>query len=59
MLLIGKARHKNNMGFARTVAGRAIFLHLGKIEEEGLVEEVFGATKSARLSQFLNAGRHP
>jgi ABC-type histidine transport system ATPase subunit len=49
----------HDMGFARTVAGRAIFLHLGKVEEEGSVDDVFGATKSARLSQFLNAGRHP
>ena len=49
----------HDMDFARTVAGRAIFLHLGKVEEEGSVDEVFGGTKSARLKQFLNAGRHP
>jgi ABC-type histidine transport system ATPase subunit len=48
----------HDMGFARTVADRAIFLHAGKIEEEGTVDEVFGATRSARLQQFLNAGRH-
>ena len=48
----------HDMEFARTVGNRAIFLHLGKIEEEGPVDEVFGATKSARLKQFLNAASH-
>jgi ABC-type histidine transport system ATPase subunit len=48
----------HDMEFARTVAHRAIFLHLGRIEEEGPVDEVFGATKSARLRQFLNAASH-
>jgi ABC-type histidine transport system ATPase subunit len=48
----------HDMEFARTVAHRAIFLHLGKIEEEGSVDEVFGATKSPRLKQFLNAATH-
>jgi len=48
----------HDMDFARTVGDRAIFLHLGKVEEEGTVDEVFGATKSARLRQFLSAG-HP
>ena len=46
------------MEFARSVGDRAVFLHAGKIEEEGSVDEVFGATKSARLRQFLNAGAH-
>jgi polar amino acid transport system ATP-binding protein len=45
----------HDMDFARTVGDRAIFLHLGKIEEEGPVDEVFGATRSARLKQFLGA----
>jgi polar amino acid transport system ATP-binding protein len=48
----------HDMEFARTVANRAIFLHLGKVEEEGPVADVFGATKSARLKQFLNAAAH-
>ena len=48
----------HDMEFARTVANRAIFLHLGRIEEEGPVEEVFGTPKSARLKQFLNAATH-
>ncbi|WP_291385342.1 amino acid ABC transporter ATP-binding protein [Devosia sp.] len=48
----------HDMEFARTVAHRAVFLHLGRVEEEGPVEEVFGATRSARLKQFLNAASH-
>src|SRR3569623_2134713 len=48
----------HDMDFARTVGDRAVFLHQGKIEEEGPVEQVFGATKSARLKQFLSAGQH-
>ncbi len=48
----------HDMDFARTVAQRAIFLHQGRIEEEGPVDAVFGATRSARLRQFLNAATH-
>lgn len=48
----------HDMALARSVARRAIFLHQGRIEEEGLVDEVFGATRSARLKQFLNAATH-
>ncbi|KKC36553.1 hypothetical protein WH87_13905 [Devosia epidermidihirudinis] len=48
----------HDMEFARSVSDRVIFLHQGLIEEEGTPEEVFGATKSARLKQFLNAANH-
>ena len=48
----------HDMGFARTVADRAIFLHLGLVEEQGTVDEVFGATRSVRLKQFLSAANH-
>jgi ABC-type histidine transport system, ATPase component len=48
----------HDMDFARTVSDRVIFLHQGRIEEEGTPDEVFGATRSARLRQFLNAGDH-
>jgi len=43
------------MDLARTISDRVVFLHQGLIEEEGTPEEVFGATRSARLKQFLNA----
>ena len=48
----------HDMEFARSVGDRAIFLHAGKVEEEGPVDQVFGATKSARLKQFLSAASH-
>ena len=48
----------HDMEFARSVSDRVIFLHQGLIEEEGTPQEVFHATKSARLKQFLNAASH-
>ena len=48
----------HDMDFARSVSDRVIFLHQGMIEEEGTPDQVFGATKSARLKQFLNAASH-
>ncbi|SFV29276.1 polar amino acid transport system ATP-binding protein [Devosia crocina] len=48
----------HDMEFARSVSDWVIFLHQGRIEEEGTPDDVFGATKSARLRQFLNAANH-
>lgn len=48
----------HDMEFARSVSDKVIFLHQGQIEEEGTPDEIFGATKSARLKQFLNAANH-
>jgi ABC-type histidine transport system ATPase subunit len=48
----------HDMDFARSVSDRVIFLHQGLIEEEGTPDEVFGATRSPRLKQFLNAADH-
>jgi arginine/ornithine transport system ATP-binding protein len=44
----------HEMGFAREVSSQVIFLHQGKIEEEGAPAEVFGHTRSERLKQFLS-----
>ncbi|QMV16949.1 histidine ABC transporter ATP-binding protein HisP [Vibrio spartinae] len=44
----------HEMGFARHVSNHVIFLHQGKIEEEGHPEVVFGQPKSERLQQFLS-----
>ncbi|MBM3584990.1 MAG: ABC transporter ATP-binding protein [Alphaproteobacteria bacterium] len=43
----------HEMGFAREVASDVIFLHAGRIEEQGLPESVFGNPKSERCRQFL------
>ncbi|KOC92035.1 histidine ABC transporter ATP-binding protein HisP [Winslowiella iniecta] len=44
----------HEMEFARHVSSHVIFLHQGKIEEEGPPEELFNHPKSARLQQFLS-----
>lgn len=43
----------HEMEFARHVSTHVIFLHQGKIEEEGDPEALFGQPKSPRLQQFL------
>jgi histidine transport system ATP-binding protein len=43
----------HEMGFARNVSNHVMFLHQGRVEEEGAPDEVFGNTKSERLKQFL------
>ena len=45
----------HEMKFARKVANHIVFLHDGKIEEEGPPEELFGAPKSERLKKFLSS----
>ncbi|TCB64802.1 ABC transporter ATP-binding protein [Acinetobacter sp. ANC 4178] len=43
----------HEMGFARHVSNHVIFLHQGKIEEQGDPKEVLINPKSERLKQFL------
>ena len=43
----------HEMGFARNVSNHVMFLHQGRVEEEGAPQEVFGDTRSERLRQFL------
>ena len=47
----------HEMGFARDVSNRVVFLHKGVVEEEGAPEEVFGAPKSERFKQFISSHR--
>ena len=42
----------HEMGFAREVANRVMFINEGVIAEEGTPEEVVGAPKSQRLQEF-------
>lgn len=44
----------HEMGFAREVASRVMFINEGVIAEEGTPEEIFGAPKSQRLKEFLS-----
>ncbi len=45
----------HEMGFAREVADRVIFMCDGKIAEEGTPEEIFSAPKNPRTKQFLDS----
>lgn len=45
----------HEMGFAREVANRVVFMENGQIAEEGSPAEIFGAPKSERLQQFLKS----
>ena len=44
----------HEMSFARNVSNHVMFLHQGRVEEEGQPAEVFGNPKSERLRQFLS-----
>lgn len=44
----------HEMGFAREVANRVMFINEGVIAEEGTPAELFGAPKSPRLQEFLS-----
>ena len=44
----------HEMGFAREVADRVLFMDEGKIVEEGTPQEIFGNPKEQRTKDFLN-----
>ncbi len=45
----------HEMGFAREVADRVIFMHDGVIAEEGTPDEIFNSPKHPKLQQFLKS----
>jgi ABC-type polar amino acid transport system ATPase subunit len=45
----------HEMGFARKVADRVVFMDGGRIVEEGRPEEIFDAPRDSRLRSFLQA----
>ena len=45
----------HEMKFARDVSSHVIYLHQGKIEEEGPPQKVFSAPNSARCKQFVSS----
>jgi polar amino acid transport system ATP-binding protein len=45
----------HDMRLAADVSDHVVFLHQGKITEEGAPDQVFGAPKTERLQQFLSA----
>jgi octopine/nopaline transport system ATP-binding protein len=47
----------HEMGFAREVASRVVFLHQGLVEEEGDPRQIFTAPRSERLKKFIGSIR--
>ena len=45
----------HEMGFAKEVADRVIFMNNSKVVEEGTPDEIFNHPKSERLKAFLSA----
>ena len=45
----------HDMKLAADVADHVVFLHLGRVQEEGPPDQLFGAPKSERLQQFLSS----
>ena len=48
----------HEMGFAREVADRVVFMDAGAIVEEGTPEEFFGAPQHERSRKFLSQLLH-
>jgi general L-amino acid transport system ATP-binding protein len=48
----------HEMGFARTVANRVVFMDAGQIVEQAAPEAFFSAPKSARAKLFLGQIMH-
>jgi polar amino acid transport system ATP-binding protein len=48
----------HEMGFAREVADRVLFINEGVIEEEGSAEQIFSSPRSERTRQFLSRVLH-
>ena len=48
----------HEMGFARQVANRVLFMENGVIAEDGTPEEIFEHPKSDRLREFLGKVLH-
>jgi polar amino acid transport system ATP-binding protein len=45
----------HEMGFAKRIADRVIFLHGGQVKESGTPQEIFEAPKTEELKKFLGA----
>jgi polar amino acid transport system ATP-binding protein len=45
----------HEIGFARKIADRLVFMHQGKVHEMGPPEELFANPKTPELRQFLSS----
>ncbi|MGN4224948.1 histidine/lysine/arginine/ornithine ABC transporter ATP-binding protein, partial [Burkholderia gladioli] len=44
----------HEMGFARHVSNRVMFLHQGQVDSDGTPDEVFGEQRSERFRRFVS-----
>jgi polar amino acid transport system ATP-binding protein len=49
----------HEMGFAREVADRVVFIDGGRIVEQGVARELLGAPQHERTQDFLRRVTHP
>jgi len=47
----------HEMNFARQVSSEVVFLHQGRVEEQGSPQQVFDDPQSARCKQFMSSNR--
>jgi polar amino acid transport system ATP-binding protein len=45
----------HEMQFARKVSNRVIFMHQGRVHEQGAAQQLFEQPQTAELKQFLSA----
>ena len=45
----------HEMAFARKVSDRVIFMHQGRVHEEGTPTQLFGSPQTPELQQFLSS----
>ena len=45
----------HEMGFAKKIADKVVFLHKGRVHESGTPDQIFSAPKSSELKAFLSA----
>ena len=48
----------HEMGFARQAADRVLFMHEGRISEQGTAAELLDTPRTAPLQQFVQSIRH-
>ena len=45
----------HEMRFARDVGTKLVFMHLGKVHEQGVPKDVFAAPRTPELQQFVGS----
>ena len=51
----GPSDHRDEMRFARDVGTKLVFMHMGKVHEEGAPRELFAHPKTPELQNFIGS----